>query len=187
MNLSVARQTSVNSDLRDQLLATIPNLRAYAFSLTSSWDRADDLVQETITRAWSKMGQFERGTNLNAWLFTILRNTFFSQHRRRRHEVEDPAGAYAARLRTHADQPAHLDFEDLRKALAKLKPTQREAVLLVGAEGLSYEEAAEICGVALGTIKSRVHRGREKLAKLLGVSVAEDIGPDRIALAAMQR
>jgi RNA polymerase sigma-70 factor (ECF subfamily) len=178
---------SVDPALRDQLLAAIPNLRAYAFSLTYNWDRADDLVQDALVRAWSKFDHFEPGTNLHAWLFTILRNVVYSEHRKRKHEVEDVDGAFAARLRTHADQPSHLDFEDFRRALAHLNPYQREAILLVGAEGLSYEEAAAICGVPLGTLKSRVNRARDRLTRLLAVDTIEDIGPDPITRAALQR
>jgi RNA polymerase sigma-70 factor (ECF subfamily) len=177
---------TVEPALRDELLAAIPSLRAYAFSLTNSWDRTDDLVQDTITRAWAGIDRFERGSNLNAWLFTILRNQLYSTHRKRRREVEDPDGAYAGRLRTHPEQPSHLDFEDFRKALAKLPPSHREALILVGAEGLSYEEAAAVCGVPLGTIKSRVSRGREKLASLLAVADASDVGPDQVTRAALQ-
>jgi RNA polymerase sigma-70 factor (ECF subfamily) len=133
------------------------------------------------------LDQFELGSNLNAWLFTILRNVFYSQHRKRRREVEDPDGIYAGRLRTHAEQSSHLDFEDFRKALAKLNPGQREALLLVGAEGLSYEEAAEICAVPVGTLKSRVNRARERLSQLLEVRTPQDIGPDQVTRAALQR
>ena len=177
---------TVEPALRDELLAAIPSLRAYAFSLTNSWDRTDDLVQDTITRAWAGIGRFERGSNLNAWLFTILRNQLYSTHRKRRREVEDPDGTYAGRLRTHPEQPSHLDFEDFRKALVKLPPSHREALILVGAEALSYEEAAAVCGVPLGTIKSRVSRGREKLASLLAVADASDVGPDQVTRAALQ-
>jgi RNA polymerase sigma-70 factor (ECF subfamily) len=154
--------------------------------LTNSWDRTDDLVQDTITRAWAGIDRFERGSNLNAWLFTILRNQLYSTHRKRRREVEDPDGSYAGRLRTHPEQPSHLDFDDFRKALAKLPPSHREALILVGAEGLSYEEAAAVCGVPLGTIKSRVSRGREKLASLLAVADASEVGPDQVTRAALQ-
>ena len=177
---------TVEPALRDELLAAIPSLRAYAFSLTNSWDRTDDLVQDTITRAWAGIGRFERGSNMNAWLFTILRNQLYSTHRKRRREVEDPDGAYAGQLRTHPEQPSHLDFEDFRKVLTKLPPSHREALILVGAEGLSYEEAAAVCGVPLGTIKSRVSRGREKLSRLLAVADASEVGPDQVTRAALQ-
>jgi RNA polymerase sigma-70 factor (ECF subfamily) len=122
--------------------------------------------------------RFERGTNLNAWLFTILRNLFHSEYRKRRREVEDPDGSYAGRLRVQPEQGARLDFEDFRSALAKLPHDQREALLLVGAQGFAYDEAAAICGCAVGTIKSRVNRARSKLSALLYVDGAEDFGPD---------
>jgi RNA polymerase sigma-70 factor (ECF subfamily) len=177
----------VDPDLRDQLLGAVPSLRAFAFSLTNSWDRTDDLVQDTLTRAWGSLDRFEQGSNLNAWLFTILRNLVYSEHRKRKREVEDPDGSHAGRLRTHAEQPSRLDFADFRKALAKLNPGQREALLLVGAEGLSYEEAAAICAIPVGTLKSRVNRARERLSQALHVAAVEDIGPDQITRAALQR
>ena len=181
------RQVGIDPALRDQLLGAVPSLRAFAYSLTNSWDRTDDLVQDTLTRAWGSLDRFEHGTNLNAWLFTILRNLFYSEHRKRKREVEDPDGSYAGRLRTHAEQPSHLDFEDFRTALTKLNPNQREALLLVGAEGLSYEEAAAICAIPVGTLKSRVNRARERLSRALHVTAVEEIGPDQITRAAMQR
>ena len=176
---------SVEPDIRDQLLAAVPSLRAFAISLIGDANRADDLVQDTIMRAWANLHRFERGTNLNAWLFTILRNLFHSEYRKRRREVEDPEGSYAGRLRTMPEQGAHLDFEDMRHALSKLPVDQREALLLIGAEGLSYEDAAEICGVAVGTIKSRVNRARTRLAQLLGLKDVEDFGPDGVTKAAL--
>jgi RNA polymerase sigma-70 factor (ECF subfamily) len=126
------------SSLRDEMLAAVPSLRAFAISFTNNRDRADDLVQETILRAWANINKFEPGTNLNAWLFTILRNLFHSDYRKRKHEVEDADGPFAARLRTHPDQQSHLDFEAFRTALATLPRDQREALLLIGAQGLSY-------------------------------------------------
>ena len=177
---------TVEPALRDELLAAVPALRAFAYSLTEDWHRTDDLVQDTLVRAWANIDRFERGSSLNAWLFTILRNQFYSVYRKRRREVEDPDGAYAGRLRTHPEQQSHLDFEDFRKALAKLPPHHREALLLVGAEGLPYHEVAAICGVPLGTIKSRVNRARESLSSLLAGANPDDIGPDQITRAAMQ-
>src|SRR4051794_3151562 len=168
------------------MLASLPSLRAFAISLTANRDAADDLVQDTILRAWKSIDRFEVGTNLNAWLFTILRNGFFSQHRKKRREVEDPDGFFAGRLRTAPEQNARCDVQDMLKALAKLPVEHREALLLVVAEGLSYEEAAHICGVAVGTIKSRVNRARERLAQLLAVEEAEDLRPDRVTQAALQ-
>ncbi len=175
----------VEDTLRDHMLATVPSLRAFAVSLTNSRDRADDLVQDTLMRAWANIDRFERGTNLEAWLFTILRNLFHSEYRSRRREVEDADGSYAARLRTHPDQQARLDYEDFRTALTKLPPDQREALLLVGAQGLSYEEAAEVCNVPLGTVKSRVNRARSRLAALLDLNSEAEIGPDGVTKAAL--
>ena len=177
---------SVEPALRDELLAALPSLRAYAFNLSGSWDCADDLVQDTVARAWAYMDGFKRGSNLQAWLSTILRHQFYTQQRKHRHEVEDPDGAYTTRLRTHPEQPSRLDLEDFRRALAKLPPSYREALILIGAGGLSYEEAAAICSTPAGTIKSRLSRGREKLVRLLTVTGADDIGPDQITRAAMQ-
>jgi RNA polymerase sigma-70 factor (ECF subfamily) len=176
----------VEPAIRDQLVAAIPSLRAFAISLTGNPDRADDLVQDTLVKAWTHLDRFERGTNLNAWLFTILRNGFFSEHRKRVREVEDVDGTYASRLVTIPDQGAHLDFDDFRKALMKLSMDQREALLLVGAQGFAYEEAAAICGCAVGTIKSRVNRARIRLAELLAVEAHDEIGSDQIIMAALQ-
>src|SRR5918997_2415248 len=168
----------VEDTLRDQMLAAVPSLRAFAISLTGNRDRADDLVQDTLMRAWANIDRFERGTNLEAWLFTILRNLFHTEYRKRRREVEDSDGSYAAKLRTQPDQQTHLDYEDFRTALTKLPPDQREALLLVGAQGMSYEEAAQVTGVAVGTIKSRVNRARDILASLLDIKTDVEIGPD---------
>ena len=165
--------------LRDEILASVPSLRAFAISLSGNVDRADDLVQETLLRAFANIRSFRPGTNLPAWLFTILRNLFRSEYRKRRREVPDSDGAFAATLTSHADQISHLDFEDFRTALDKLPPDQREALVLVGASGFSYEEAAEICGCAVGTIKSRVNRARKRLGDLLAIETVEDFGPDR--------
>jgi len=172
--------------LRDALLAAVPSLRAFAISLCGQVDRADDLVQDTLLRALSNIDRFERGTNLNAWLFTILRNLFHSEYRKRRREVEDPDGSYAGRLKIQPEQGSRLDFEDFRAALNRLPHDQREAVLLVGASGFSYEEAAQICGCAVGTIKSRVNRARSRLAAVLAVDGTEDLGPDGMTRAALQ-
>jgi RNA polymerase sigma-70 factor (ECF subfamily) len=176
---------AVEDTLRDQMLATVPSLRAFAVSLTNSRDRADDLVQDTLMRAWANIDKFERGSNLQAWLFTILRNLFHSDFRKRKREVEDPDGSYAARLKTYPDQQVHLDYEDFRTALTKLHPDQREALLLVGAQGMSYEEAAQVTGVPLGTVKSRVNRARSRLATLLDINSEAEIGADAVTKAAL--
>ena len=174
-------------DFKDGLIREIPNLRAFAASLSGSMQLADDLVQDTLLKAWGNSDKFEPGTSLRAWLFTILRNTYYSLYRKRGREVQDSEGTYAERMATHGNQESHLDLADFRKALAKLPEEQREVLIMVGATGLSYEEAADICGVAIGTIKSRVNRARTKLAELLSIGSLDDLGPDRQSAAAMQR
>ena len=168
----------LTDSLRDDILASVPSLRAFAISLSGNGDRADDLVQETLLRALANIDSFQPGSNLAAWLFTILRNLFRSDYRKRRREVEDADGSYAKTLKTQPAQSAHLEFEEFRAALEKLPQDQREALILVGASGFSYEDAAAICGCAVGTIKSRVNRARSKLSALLYVDGAEDFGPD---------
>ena len=116
-------------------------------------ERADDIVQETVLKAWNNFDTFQEGTNLKAWLFTILRNTFLSEMRKKRREVVDADGKMAERLSVVPEQQGHVDLSDFRKALDLLPPAQREAVVLVGAAGMSYEEAAEIARCAVGTIK----------------------------------
>ena len=153
--------------LKDLLLAEIPSLRVFALSLAGSSDRADDLVQDTLMKAWSSASSFTEGTNMRAWLFTIMRNTFFSQYRKARREVQDVDGEAAARLVAMPDQLAHLDLADFRACLERLPDDQREALVLIGASGFSYEEAAEICGCAVGTVKSRVSRARRALQAIL--------------------
>ena len=169
---------SVDPAVRETMLAAVPSLRAFAISLSGNVDRADDLVQETLLRALANIDSFEPGTNMAAWLFTILRNLFRSEYRKRRREVEDSEGRFAEGLKSQPEQPSHLEFEEFRTALAKLPSDQREALILVGASGFSYEEAAGICECAVGTIKSRVNRARTHLARLLAIEDASDLGPD---------
>jgi RNA polymerase sigma-70 factor (ECF subfamily) len=165
-------------EFQDQLAALVPNLRAFAKSLSANADSADDLVQETLIKAWKNQSSFAEGSNLKAWLFTILRNTFLSERRKRKFEVEDPDGVMAEKLSTHAGQTGHMDFLDFAVAFQKLPEDQREALILIGAEGFSYEEAALMCGCAVGTIKSRVNRARTKLTEMMAVSGASDFGPE---------
>ncbi len=169
------------SGFRTDLLGAIPSLRAFAVSLSQNADKADDLVQETLVKAWDKQSSFQPGTNLKAWLFTILRNEFYSQMRKRGREVQDSDGIMTGRLAVHPSQDGALDLQDFRKALQQLPEDQREAIILIGASGFSYEEAAEICECAVGTIKSRVSRARMRLQELLGISGEADYGPDSIA------
>ena len=176
---------SIEPEIKTALLAALPHLRAFAISLSGNLDRADDLVQETLVRALTHLDRFERGTNLQAWMFTILRNLFHSDYRKRRREVEDPEGMMASRVAVMPEQGPKLDFDDLRLAIAKLSPEQREALLLVGAEGLTYDEAAKICNTHIGTIKSRVNRARNRLAEILGHDEVGDVGSDRVARAVL--
>jgi len=166
---------TISNQFRDDLLASVPSLRAFGLSLTSRSDRADDLVQETLVKAWKYHESFTMGTNMKAWLYTILRNEFYSQLRKRKREVEDAEGVYSSKVSVPAEQEGHLDLADLTNALAKLPEDQREAIVLVGASGFSYEEAAEICGCAVGTIKSRVNRARNRLGQLLQLEVQHQI------------
>ena len=178
---------NVDPVLRDQILAAIPSLRAFAISLSGNVDRADDLVQETILRAFANIHSFQPGTNMPAWLFTILRNLFRSEYRKRRREIEDSDGSFAETLKSHPDQVGRVEFQDVRTARAQLPDEQREALILVGASGFSYEEAADICQCAVGTIKSRVNRARSRLAKLLSVDNIDEFGPDHATRAVLMR
>jgi RNA polymerase sigma-70 factor (ECF subfamily) len=171
-------------DVKADILEAVPHLRAFAISLTGDLDRADDLVQEAIVRGLSHLDSFTPGTNMQAWLFTILRNQFHTGYRKRRREVEDPDGQYAAKLAAAPSQDGYINLKDLGTALLQIPVEQREAVLLV-AGGISYEEAAQICGVAIGTIKSRVNRARHALAERLSIADTEDIGVDRVMKAAL--
>src|SRR5438552_13995017 len=176
---------TMRSSVRDAMLAAVPSLRAFAISLSGNVDRADDLVQETLLRALANIHSFQPGTNMSAWMFTILRNLFRSEYRKRRREVEDTDGSYADTLKSHPEQSSHLEFKEFKVALGKLPPDQREALILVGASGFSYEEAAAICECAVGTIKSRVNRARTRLAELLSIDSADDFGPDQPTRAIM--
>jgi RNA polymerase sigma-70 factor (ECF subfamily) len=159
---------------RDEVVALIPALRAFAWSLSHNASDADDLVQEALIKAWSHRDKFEPGTNLRAWLFTILRNTYYSAVTRRRREVRDEDGKYAESLGSAASQDWSVALRALQAALRQLPDEHREALILIGAVGLTYEEAAEICGCALGTIKSRVNRARARLLKIMDADQASD-------------
>jgi RNA polymerase sigma-70 factor (ECF subfamily) len=160
------------------LLQSLPNLRAFAYSLVGRHDKADDLVQDTIMKAWAKQDSFEPGTNIKAWLITILRNEFYSQMRKRGREVQDVDDMLTKKMSIHPPQHGHLELEDLRRALGALPEDQREAIILVGASGFSYEEAASICNCAVGTVKSRVSRARSRLQEMLSIADEGDFGPD---------
>ena len=167
-----------DQSVKEAFLAAIPHLRGFAISMCGRTSLAEDMVQETLMKAWANIGSFEPGTKMNAWLFTILRNEVYSLYRKRRHEVEDADGHYAGRLASHPTQEDHMQFQDFRAALDQLAVDHREALILVGASGLSYEEAAERCGCAVGTMKSRVNRARARLAQLLSIPADNHLEPD---------
>lgn len=171
--------------IQQQMLAHEPQLRAYAMSLSRSADKSDDLVQETLLRAISKIDTFRPGTNLGAWLTTILRNCYLSDLRRRRHEVEDADGCYSETLRAAPEQEGHLEYREFCSALRAIPFDQREALMLVGAAGLSYEDTATLCRTTTGTIKSRINRARSRLAALLSIESVDEIGFDSQTRAVM--
>ncbi len=171
--------------LKDEMILAIPSLRAFAISLCANSERADDLVQETLMKAWANLSSFTEGTNLSAWLFTILRNAFYSEFRKRRREVEDADGQMAERLASIPSQNSYMDLQDFRAALMGLPANQREVLILVGGAGMSYEEVARICGCAIGTVKSRVNRARNRLAEILAVDSVEEFGPDSVVQATL--
>ena len=162
-------------DPRDEIVTHLPAMRAFALSLCRNGSTADDLVQDTIVKAWKNIDKLKAGTNMRAWLFTILRNTFYSDRRKAKREVADVDGQMAATLSQKPDHDGRMAMNDFETEFAKLPSEQREALMLVGAMGFSYEEAAETCRVAVGTIKSRVNRGRVRLIELLGLSEDEEL------------
>jgi RNA polymerase sigma-70 factor, ECF subfamily len=176
---------TVDASLRQEMLDAIPHLRAFAISLSGNITYADDLVQTALMRGLEYLDKFQPGTSMQAWLFTILRNQFYTERPRKRREVEDPEGTMAGNLAVMPEQGARLDFTDMLAALARLSVEQREALLLVAAEGVSYEDAAQICGTNIGTIKSRINRARTRLAELMDLSSEEDFGPDRLVRASL--
>jgi RNA polymerase sigma factor (sigma-70 family) len=156
-----------DADFKVQLAQVIPHLRAFGRSLSGNRDLADDLVQETLLKAWAARLRFQAGTNMRAWTFIILRNLFLSQMRRARFKGEWDEITANKLLAAPASQDRHVELGDMQRALLHLPQPQREALILVGAGGFAYEEAADICGCAVGTIKSRVARGRVALEALL--------------------
>jgi RNA polymerase sigma-70 factor, ECF subfamily len=162
----------------EQMVAQIPYLRAFAISLSGSYSVADDLVQDTLVKAWSHADSFQPGTNFRAWLVTILRNTYFSQYRKRSREVQDSDNVHAEQIPVKGGQESSVAMQDVQKALNMLAPEHREILLMIGITELSYEEAAQVCNIAVGTVKSRLNRARAKLAEHLGLSGAHDIDDD---------
>jgi RNA polymerase sigma-70 factor (ECF subfamily) len=167
-NNSRPAQTDEGSgDFKNELLALIPFLRAFARSLTGNQEGADDLAQETLVKAWQSRATFIPGTNLKAWLFTILRNQFYSDRRRAWRQAPWDQEAAERIPGGGEDQVFSAQLSDTARALRCLSDEQREALILVGAGGFSYEDAAQICKCAVGTVKSRVARARKALMEIL--------------------
>lgn len=184
----VVEHVSLSDDeFKKELGAVIPHLRAFGRSLSGNADLADDLVQETLMKAWAARLRFQAGTNMRAWTFIILRNLYLSQMRRARFKGEWDDLTADKILAAPASQDRHVELADMQRALLMLPQPQREALILVGAGGFAYEEAADICGVAVGTIKSRVARGRVALEQImndnsLGPRSEHEADPNRTAL-----
>ncbi|MEJ6396713.1 RNA polymerase sigma factor [Yoonia sp. 208BN28-4] len=154
-------------DPKDELITHLPALRAFALSLTRNRATADDMMQDTVLKAWTNMEKFQPGTNMRAWLFTILRNNFYTSRRKLNREVADVDNVFSESLSVKPDHDGRLQMHDFKRAFDQLPDEHREALILVGANGFSYEDAGKMCGVATGTIKSRVNRARNKLAEML--------------------
>jgi RNA polymerase sigma-70 factor (ECF subfamily) len=165
-----------DEQFRRELVALIPHLRAFARTLCGDPAAADDLAQDAMLKAWDARASFQLGTNMKAWTFMILRNQFYSEKRRswRQSQLDQEA---AERTLVAADDPeAPVALDELRLALRSLPDEQREALVLVGAGGFAYEEAADICGCAVGTVKSRVSRARRALQAALDAGAYERDG-----------
>jgi RNA polymerase sigma-70 factor (ECF subfamily) len=159
---------------RDNIVAAVPHLRAFAILFCGNVDRADDFVQEALLRALASINSVRPG-NFRGWLFAILRNLIRSDYRKRHRQVEDTDGSYVDSLKSPPEQRGRLELEDVRVALTKLPSNQREALLLVGATSFTYGEAAAICEISVGTVKSRVNRARTRLSELVAVDSADSL------------
>lgn len=170
---------------RQELTELIPHLRAFARSLCGNPTLADDVAQDAMLKAWKSREKFKPGSNLKAWTFTILRNQFYSIKRRSWRATSLDQEVAEQTIMANSNQEKVVELNELRRGLDSLKDDQREALILIGASGLSYEEAAEVCGCAVGTIKSRVSRARKALEVIMA-SANFDTAADNIgALDAM--
>jgi RNA polymerase sigma-70 factor, ECF subfamily len=161
-------------DIRNELMEHVPRLRRYARALISNRDLADDLVQDTLERALGRTGLFQPGTDLRAWLFTILHNQHVNDVRRSVREASSIELSEAPQLTVQSNVMASLELRDLETALGKLQPEQREVILLVGLEGMSYEEVAAVLEIPVGTVRSRLSRGRDQLRQLMGMEAKNE-------------
>lgn len=162
-----AHETLDDATFKASLAAVTPHLRAFARTLSGCRERADDLAQETLLKAWSARSSYRAGTNFKAWTFTILRNHFYSEARRARFTGEYDQDMAERTLRTFGNQEDSLELADVARALQTLPATHRDALILVAIGDLSYEAIADVCGIALGTVKSRICRARAMLANVL--------------------
>lgn len=169
-----------SNEFRAQVVECLPQLRAFARVLTRNRERADDLVHDTLVRALAAEDKFQRGTNIKAWLLTILRNQHISDLRRRKVEVEPVDDLVDAALPTPPGQFSAVEFGELRKALMKMSVQHREVLILVAAAGLSYEDTAEVCKCAVGTVKSRLNRARVELRRLLSEQPVQNKPDDEL-------
>jgi len=156
-----------DKDFKRALTEVAPHLRAFARGLCGCRDRADDLAQEALLRAWAARERYRAGTNFKAWTFTILRNHFYSEARRARFHGDYDEAVAERTLRAPASQESAVELSDVLRALEVVPATYREALILVAIGSLSYDEIAEICGIALGTVKSRICRARAMLSHVL--------------------
>jgi RNA polymerase sigma-70 factor (ECF subfamily) len=145
----------------------IPYLRAFAIAIAGNRVLAEDLVQETLVKAWSHHASFEEGTNLRGWLVTILRNTYFTEYRKHQREVQDSDGIFASRIGVDGGQQIKVEISQVKAAIGRLPEDQREVLLMTAVQELSYEEASAILNLPMGTVKSRLNRARARLAELL--------------------
>ncbi|SEW46217.1 RNA polymerase sigma-70 factor, ECF subfamily [Cognatiyoonia koreensis] len=183
-----AKPPDRSDDPKDDIITHLPALRAYALALARNPTLADDLVQDTIVKAWTHMHQFAPGTNMGAWLFRILRNCFFSDLRKRKWEVGNPVGFDLDTLSVKPDHDGRLQLRDFYRAFEQLPFAQRETLALLAGAGYSYDEVAVICGVAPGTIKSRANRARRRLADMLALDESGAVPlTDPITLAIITR
>ena len=162
--------TDTPLDPKVELMEYLSDMRGFAMSLTRNRSAADDLTQEAILKAWKNIEKFQAGTNMKAWLFTIVRNTYYTEYRKRKREVADVDGVFSDKLAVKPDHDGRLHLNDFRTAFETLPDEHREVLILVGVQGFSYEEAAATAGVAIGTVKSRLNRARERLSQIMGIS-----------------
>lgn len=168
-----------------ELLAAVPFMRAFGRTLTGDVEQAEDLAQESLLQAWRCREQFQPGTNMRAWLSTILRNRFYSNQRRRKWRADYDQEVIERTLVAPDDPSVSVELDDVRRALALLPDFQREALILVGAGGLSYDEVARIMGCPPGTVKSRVRRARDELAAVLFGGRPVGVAPSHDPLSAL--